>query len=82
MNLKNADLNLLVTLDALLAERNVTRAAERLSLGQPATSAALRRLRRMFGDPLLVRRGRVGEWEKPREATQRSPVPLAPGRCG
>jgi DNA-binding transcriptional LysR family regulator len=61
VNLKNADLNLLVALDALLAERNVTRAAERLSLGQPATSAALRRLRRMFDDPLLVRRGRVME---------------------
>jgi DNA-binding transcriptional LysR family regulator len=61
MNLRNADLNLLVALDALLAERNVTRAAERLSLGQPATSAALRRLRRMFDDPLLVRRGRVME---------------------
>jgi DNA-binding transcriptional LysR family regulator len=61
MNLKNADLNLLVTLDVLLAERNVTRAAERLSLGQPATSAALRRLRHVFGDPLLVRRGRVME---------------------
>lgn len=61
MNLNNADLNLLVALDALLAERNVTRAAERLSLGQPATSAALRRLRRTFGDPLLVRRGRTME---------------------
>ena len=61
MNLKNADLNLLVALDALLTERSVTRAAQRLSLGQPATSAALRRLRRMFGDPLLVRRGRVME---------------------
>lgn len=61
MNLKNMDLNLLVALDALLAERNVTRAAKRLSLGQPATSAALRRLRRIFGDPLLVRRGRVME---------------------
>ncbi|MGW0704464.1 LysR family transcriptional regulator [Streptomyces sp. NPDC002643] len=58
MNLGNADLNLLVALDALLTERNVTRAAERLSLGQPATSAALQRLRRMFDDPLLVRRGR------------------------
>ncbi len=61
MNLKNADLNLLIALDALLTERNVTQAAHRLSLGQPATSAALHRLRRMFGDPLLVRRGRVME---------------------
>ena len=61
MNLKNADLNLLVALDVLLTERNVTKAAERLSLGQPATSAALRRLRHMFHDPLLVRRGRAME---------------------
>src|SRR5437016_3518266 len=61
MKLKNADLNLLVALDAMLSERNITRAAERLSLGQPATSAALRRLRHLFGDPLLVRRGRVME---------------------
>lgn len=61
MNLKSVDLNLLVALEALLAERNVTRAAERLSLGQPATSAALQRLRRLFGDPLLVRRGQSME---------------------
>lgn len=61
MNLKNADLNLLVALEALLTERNVTRAAERLSLGQPAASAALRRLRRLFDDPLLVRQGRAME---------------------
>jgi len=61
VNLRSMDLNLLVALDALLAERNVTRAARRLSLGQPATSAALRRLRRIFDDPLLIRRGRVME---------------------
>ncbi|HET8590547.1 MAG TPA: LysR substrate-binding domain-containing protein [Nakamurella sp.] len=53
------DLNLLPTLSALLEERNVTRAAERLSLGQPAVSAALARLRRHYDDPLLVRQGRV-----------------------
>ncbi len=53
------DLNLLPTLSALLEERNVTRAAERLSLGQPAVSAALARLRRQFDDPLLVREGRA-----------------------
>jgi DNA-binding transcriptional LysR family regulator len=53
------DLNLLPTLSALLEERNVTRAAERLSLGQPAVSAALARLRRHYDDPLLVREGRV-----------------------
>ncbi|HTW12949.1 MAG TPA: LysR family transcriptional regulator [Solirubrobacteraceae bacterium] len=51
------DLNLLVALDALLAEESVTRAGERLSLSQPAMSAALKRLRAQFGDQLLVRCG-------------------------
>lgn len=59
MSLNSVDLNLLVALDALLSERNVTRAAERLSLGQPAMSAALGRLRKHFDDPLLVREGKV-----------------------
>jgi len=49
------DLNLLKTLDALLDERNVTRAAQRLSLTQPAVSAMLTRLRESFGDPLFLR---------------------------
>jgi DNA-binding transcriptional LysR family regulator len=49
------DLNLLVVLDVLLAERNVTRAANRLGLSQPAVSNALARLRGALGDPLLVR---------------------------
>ncbi|MGZ5846434.1 MAG: LysR family transcriptional regulator [Ramlibacter sp.] len=48
------DLNLLVSLDALLAEAHVTRAAARLGLSQPALSAQLRQLRAAFGDPLLV----------------------------
>jgi len=48
------DLNLLVALDTLLAERNVTRAARRLNLSQPALSAQLARLRILFGDPLLL----------------------------
>lgn len=48
------DLNLLVTLDALLAEQNVTRAAQRLHLSQPAVSVQLARLRELFGDPLLL----------------------------
>ncbi|WP_034593309.1 LysR family transcriptional regulator [Hamadaea tsunoensis] len=52
---RNADFNLLLPLQALLAERSVTRAAERLGLSQPATSAALAKLRRHFGDDLLVR---------------------------
>lgn len=52
------DLNLLVTLDVLLAEGNVTRAAERLRLSPSAMSRALARLRQVTGDPLLVRAGR------------------------
>ncbi|GAB2520411.1 LysR family transcriptional regulator [Microbulbifer agarilyticus] len=55
MNLERADLNLLVYLDVLLRERNVTRAASHLGLSQPAMSNGLKRLRELFGDPLLVR---------------------------
>ncbi len=58
MRRDRVDLNLLVALDALLAEQNVTRAAARVRVGQPAMSASLARLRRIFGDPLLVRSGR------------------------
>lgn len=54
-DIKNIDLNLLKALDALLDERNVTRAAERLSLTQPAMSGMLTRLRESFNDPLFVR---------------------------
>ncbi len=57
MNLSALDLNLLVALDALLKEANVSRAALRIGLSQPATSHALARLREVFGDPLLVRSG-------------------------
>ena len=57
MNLGGLDLNLLVALDALLSERSVTRAAQRVGLSQPGMSNALARLRRLFGDPLLVRQG-------------------------
>lgn len=53
------DLNLLRTLDALLRESSVTRAARRLGIGQPAASHALGRLRELLGDPLLVRTGRT-----------------------
>jgi DNA-binding transcriptional LysR family regulator len=52
------DLNLLVTLDVLLAEGNVTRAAQRLQLSPSAMSRSLARLREITGDPLLVRAGR------------------------
>jgi DNA-binding transcriptional LysR family regulator len=55
--LTQLDLNLLVVLRELLRERNVTRAAKRVGVSQPAASAALARLRRYFDDDLLVRRG-------------------------
>jgi DNA-binding transcriptional LysR family regulator len=54
-HLANLDLNLLVALRELTRERSVTRAAQRLGVTQPAASAALARLRRHFGDELLVR---------------------------
>ena len=62
MNLAHVDLNLLVSLDALLSERNVTRAGERVGLSQPAMSNTLRRLRRLFGDELLIREGQEFEF--------------------
>lgn len=55
VHLEGLDLNLLVALRALLAERHVTRAAARVGLSQPAMSHALARLRELLGDPLLVR---------------------------
>ncbi|MFJ8816280.1 LysR family transcriptional regulator [Amycolatopsis thermoflava] len=57
VNLRRLDLNLLVALDALLAERSVTQAANRLGISQPSMSASLRRLRRHFDDELLRREG-------------------------
>jgi len=58
LELRRFDLNLLVSLDALLHEKNISRAAERLYVSQPAMSAALHKLREYFNDPLLVRVGR------------------------
>jgi len=57
VNLLTADLNLLVALDALLVERNVTRAGARIGISQPAMSSSLQRLRRQFDDELLTRVG-------------------------
>ncbi|AKC68277.2 LysR family transcriptional regulator [Pandoraea oxalativorans] len=54
VNLRRLDLNLLVTLDVLLAELNVTRAAERLHISQPAVSVHLAKLREVLEDPLLL----------------------------
>jgi DNA-binding transcriptional LysR family regulator len=56
--LESLDLNLLVVFDAILKERNITRAARRVGLSQPAMSSALARLRRTFNDPLFVRTAR------------------------
>lgn len=58
MHFNRLDLNLLVALDALLAERNITRASERVHLSQSAMSGTLARLREYFGDELLVQVGR------------------------
>ena len=55
MDYRGLDLNLLVSLEVLLTERHVTRSAEKLGITQPAMSAALARLRALFGDQLLVR---------------------------
>ncbi|MEO9132184.1 MAG: LysR family transcriptional regulator [Sphingomonas sp.] len=58
MRFKGLDLNLLTALDVLIEERSVSRAAERLHLSQPAMSAALRRLREYFNDPILAAHGK------------------------
>lgn len=60
-DLRRVDLNLLIVFETLMHERSVTRAAEKLFLGQPAISAALSRLRNLFDDPLFVRTGRSME---------------------
>ena len=56
--MQSIDLNLLVALDALLTDRSVTKAAERLNLSPPAISRTLGRIRHVFKDPILVRAGR------------------------
>jgi DNA-binding transcriptional LysR family regulator len=56
--LRTVDANLLLALHALLEERNLTHAGNRMTMSQPAMSGALARLRRHFGDELLVRTGR------------------------
>jgi len=73
MNLASVDLNLLVAFDALLTERNVTRAGAAVGLSQPAMSNALSRLRALFDDPLFVRN--AGRMEPTaRAATLAEPV--------
>lgn len=73
MNLQSFDLNLLVVLEALVEEGNVTRAARRMGLSQPAMSNALARLRRTFDDPLLVR---TAQGMTPTPAAQALVVPV------
>jgi DNA-binding transcriptional LysR family regulator len=57
VDLRGIDLNLLVLLDALIEQRNVTWAADRMQMSQPAMSRALGRLRKLLNDPILVRGG-------------------------
>lgn len=73
--MKKHDMGLLVSLDVLLEEANVTRAARRLAISQPALSAQLARLRQVLDDPLLVpaERGR-GMRLTPRAAQLKSPL--------
>lgn len=73
MNLRSLDLNLLVVLDALLDEAHVSRAADRLGLSQPATSAALQRCRHMFKDALLER-GRGTMYLTPKAEALQAPL--------
>lgn len=72
-DIRTLDLNLLKTLDALLDERSVTRAAARLALTQPAVSSMLTRLRESFDDPLFVRTQR-GIIPTPRAQALAAPV--------
>ena len=60
-DLRRVDMNLLVIFETLMFEKNLTRAGEKLFLGQPAVSASLAKLRDLFDDPLLVRNGRILE---------------------
>jgi DNA-binding transcriptional LysR family regulator len=73
MNLNNLDFNLLKVLDALISERNVTRASERVGRSQPAVSNALHKLRKLLGDDLLVR-GQRGFLLTPRAEAIRAPL--------
>lgn len=58
MNIKDIDLNLMAVFSAIYAEKNISKAAERLGISQPATSNALARLRKTLDDPLFVRNGK------------------------
>lgn len=72
-NIKDIDLNLLVYLDVLLRERNVTKAAAQLNITQPAMSNGLKRLRSLLNDPILVR---TSEGMIPTETAMRMQEPV------
>lgn len=76
MDFHGIDLNLLAAFDALMNERNVTRAATRVGVSQPAMSAALARLRRLFDDPLFLRSA-GGLLPTPRARDLAEPISLA-----
>src|SRR3546814_19494155 len=73
MHFRGLNLNLLVSLDALLTEKSVSRAAEKLHITQPAMSASLQRLRQYLSDPLLHQVGRKFELT-PRALAMSMPV--------
>ena len=87
MNFRNLDLNLLKVFDAVMAERNLTRAAERLAMTQPAVSHALKRLRESLGEELFVRQAfgmkptsrAEGLWPEVQAILARLQVLLDPG---
>lgn len=86
MSFRNLDLNLLRVFDAVMAERNLTRAAERLAMTQPAVSHALKRLRESLGEELFVRQAfgmkptsrAEGLWPEVRQALDRLRAVLDP----
>lgn len=88
LNFRTLDLNLLRVFDEVMAERNLTRAAEKLAITQPAVSNALRRLREALGDELVTRRGHGVEptpralalWPAVRQALAQLQETLSPGR--
>ena len=86
LNFRSLDLNLLRVFDEVMSERSLTRAAHKLNITQPAVSNAMRRLREVLGDELLVRQGQGVEptpraqvlWPVIRETMQQLEGVLAP----
>ncbi len=80
MNLSSVDLNLLKVMDALLKTESVSKAAVLLNVTQPAVSHALRRLRDIFDDPLLIRHG-TGLRASERALSLKAPLERAMSQC-